>query len=186
MKALRTGDAQFLRECAERMLRLADELDNQSDAPTPMIKSQPGLLGSSWDTPKTLSEGDLLERAMSEYRSRQRRCRHLPDELFGEPAWDMLVDLFIAALQRRQISVSSACLASGVPSTTALRWLGQLERMSLVAREASKHDLRVVLVKLTDQCFQTMVAYYSDLPARKAWDKNRIEEHVAYPAHPVA
>src|SRR3546814_14904450 len=55
-------------------------------------------------------------------RLRMRRGCSLDSELFGEPAWDMLLDLYAAALDGRRLSVASSCLVAGVPPTTSRRW----------------------------------------------------------------
>lgn len=70
-------------------------------------------------------------------------------DLFGEPAWDILLDLYIAHGEGKQVSVSSACIGSAAPSTTGLRWLGVLADEGLVVREADADDHRRVLVRLT-------------------------------------
>ncbi len=70
-------------------------------------------------------------------------------DLFGEPAWDILLDLFIAAGEGKNVSVSSACIGSAAPSTTGLRWLGILADEGLVLRENDPEDHRRVLVRLT-------------------------------------
>jgi len=44
-------------------------------------------------------------------------------ELFGEPAWDMLLALYEAHLEQRALSKSSLHLASMAPWPTALRWM---------------------------------------------------------------
>lgn len=80
---------------------------------------------------------------------RRRRKQFLPAELFGEPAWDILLDLFASRLESKDISVSSACIASGVPPTTALRWLARLEILGLVERVQDAQDKRRVHVRLT-------------------------------------
>ncbi|MBK9004927.1 MAG: hypothetical protein IPM67_01435 [Sphingomonadales bacterium] len=54
----------------------------------------------------------------------------------------MLVDLFIAAEEGKQISVSSLCIASAVPMTTALRWIAILEAKRLIERKADPLDSR--------------------------------------------
>ncbi len=81
-----------------------------------------------------------------------RRKRHAifgnPD-LFGEPAWDILLDLFIAQGEGKTVSVSSACIGSASPATTGLRWLGVLADEGLVVRENDPEDHRRVLVRLT-------------------------------------
>lgn len=70
-------------------------------------------------------------------------------DLFGEPAWDILLDLYIAHAEGKQVSVSSACIGSAAPPTTGLRWLGVLADEGLVVREADAGDNRRVLVRLT-------------------------------------
>ncbi len=54
-------------------------------------------------------------------------------DLFQDPAWDILLDLYAAALENRAVPVTSACIASMVPTTTALRWIKLLESRGLVA-----------------------------------------------------
>lgn len=178
MSARQNEDVRILRECAARLIKLANNLDTHQSARETDNQGTTSVLQQTWNQRGTASTSKLLERAMSDYRARQRRIRHLPKDLFGEPAWDMLLDLFITALQHRQISVSSACLASGVPSTTALRWLGQLERIGLVERNASPYDQRVVWVKLTNQGLQALTEYYSKSDPANLVGSEPIEEYV--------
>jgi DNA-binding MarR family transcriptional regulator len=73
------------------------------------------------------------------------------NDLFFDPAWDILLDLYIARAEGRFISVSSACLASAVPATTGLRWLKILEDRALVSRKADVGDGRRNFIALTDK-----------------------------------
>lgn len=70
--------------------------------------------------------------------------------LFGEPAWDILLDVFIAQKSRREVQVSSVCLDAGVPSTTILRWLTRLEQEGLIYRASDNVDGRRRYVRLTE------------------------------------
>lgn len=70
-------------------------------------------------------------------------------DLFGEPAWDILLDLYIAQGEGKPVSVSSACIGSAAPATTGLRWLGVLADEGLILRENDPDDHRRVLVRLT-------------------------------------
>ncbi|WP_419807694.1 hypothetical protein [Sphingomonas sp.] len=54
----------------------------------------------------------------------------------------MLLDLFAARAEGRRISVSSACIASGVATSTALRWVAQMELDGLVPRRPDPSDGR--------------------------------------------
>src|SRR3546814_17984132 len=61
-------------------------------------------------------------------RFRRLRDRYFAGDLFADPAWDMLLDLYAARSQNSHpVSVSSLCIASSVPATTALRWIKAME-----------------------------------------------------------
>lgn len=81
-------------------------------------------------------------------------------ELFGEPAWDILLDLFIAQAEGKAVSVSSACIGSAAPATTGLRWLGILADEGLVVRENDPEDQRRVMVRLTDAGVTAMERFF--------------------------
>lgn len=92
---------------------------------------------------------NLAELAAEELRERGRRSAHFPANLFGEPAWDILLDLYLNACRGKEVSVSSACLAAQVPATTGLRWVGLLEAEGFIARRPSERDRRTVILDLT-------------------------------------
>ncbi|MDQ0317613.1 response regulator [Amorphus orientalis] len=70
--------------------------------------------------------------------------------LFSDPSWDMLLDLALAEASGRTISVTSLCLASGAPTTTALRRIDDLQSAGLIDRVPDQEDRRRLVVKLTD------------------------------------
>lgn len=84
------------------------------------------------------------------YALRRSRGEAFGENLFGEPAWDMLLDLFISLAERRHISVSSLAIGSGGSSTTALRYLGLMEDRGLVLRIPDKADGRRTHIRLTE------------------------------------
>jgi hypothetical protein len=92
-------------------------------------------------------------------RARQARERFLPAELFGDPAWDMLLDLFVAHLDEREVSVSSLCIAARVPTTTALRWIRTLCDAGLFERRNDPADARRAFVSLSPEAAAAMAAY---------------------------
>lgn len=105
--------------------------------------------------------GDMAREA---YAVRRRRTAIFDnDELFGEPAWDILLDLYIANVENKPVSVSSACIGSAAPPTTGLRWLGVLSEQGLIAREHDPEDQRRVLVRLTDKGLAAMDEYFASL-----------------------
>lgn len=81
-------------------------------------------------------------------------------DLFGEPAWDIMLDLFIAHGDGKQVSVSSACIGSAAPATTGLRWLAVLADEGLILRESDPQDQRRVLVQLSDAGLAAMSTFF--------------------------
>ena len=96
---------------------------------------------------------------------RRLRDRFLDPDLFGEPAWDMLLDLYAARLEHQRVSVSSLCIAAAVPSTTALRWLRTLTESGLVVRRADPHDKRRVFIELGEPAARGLTGYFAELAA---------------------
>lgn len=92
---------------------------------------------------------------------RSRRRRIFGPGIFGEPAWDMLLDLYSATLEGRAESVSSVAVASGAPPTTALRWIMLLEESGWVVREPDPNDGRRVLVSLSPRARSAMDLFFN-------------------------
>lgn len=101
----------------------------------------------------------LARRMIIERRLRD-RLLDLP-EIFGEPAWDIMLDLFVASVDNRLVSTTSACLSSTAPATTGLRYLRVLEDKGLVERVPDEEDGRVVNVRLTESAVGKMVQLLS-------------------------
>lgn len=70
--------------------------------------------------------------------------------LFSDPSWDMLLDLALAEASGRAISVTSLCIASRAPTTTALRRIDELQAAGLIERVPDQEDRRRIVVKLTE------------------------------------
>jgi DNA-binding MarR family transcriptional regulator len=100
--------------------------------------------------------------AQAMYAARRLRDHYLDPHLFGEPAWDMLLDLFIRTARGRRTAVTSLCIASRVPLTTALRWIGTLQDAGLVLREEAEHDRRVAYVTLSAEGFAAVRRFLVD------------------------
>ena len=111
---------------------------------------------------RIISTLELAARAQRVYQSRRKRAQIFDDEkLFGEPAWDILLDLFIAACHEKRVAVTSACIGAYVPNTTALRWLNVLELKGLIFRESDEQDGRRTYVALSELGFKRMSEYFS-------------------------
>ncbi|KPF93220.1 hypothetical protein IP81_02965 [Novosphingobium sp. AAP83] len=96
-------------------------------------------------------------------RQRQLRGRFFQSDLFADPAWDMLLDLTAARVEHKRVSVTSLCLASGVPPTTALRWINQMTDMGLFCRAEDDSDRRRAFVTLSDKACDGMAHYFAEV-----------------------
>lgn len=97
--------------------------------------------------------------AKAEYAARRRRDRIFSTDLFADPAWDMLLDLYVQRHLTRPVSIHSLCIAAAVPQTTALRWIGKLDRTGLIVRRRCPYDNRVIHVTLSDAGLDVMERY---------------------------
>lgn len=115
------------------------------------------------ETPVSFEPTTSLQRAKEYYRKRRLRERMFESpDLFADPAWDILIDLFIAYEEGKEISVSSVCIASAVPPTTALRWIKILEETGNILRYQDPSDARRIFISLSEASVEKLRAYFSD------------------------
>jgi DNA-binding MarR family transcriptional regulator len=82
------------------------------------------------------------------FETRKTRTRLFPASMFSEPAWEMLLALFIS-----DEAPAAAELARrvGTPLTTAMRWITYLESHKLIRRDSCSADRRAHRIRLTDR-----------------------------------
>lgn len=98
-----------------------------------------------------------------------RRARNdiFGDELFFDPAWDILLEAFAAHLAQQRISVSSLCFGAAVPQTTALRWINKLEKDGWLIRRSDPHDGRRWWIELSENGADALDKYFAKIPPGK-------------------
>jgi DNA-binding MarR family transcriptional regulator len=96
-------------------------------------------------------------------RARRLRARYFAEELFADPAWDMLLDLLQAEISHMRTPVSSLCIAAAVPATTALRWLKAMVSQGIFIRRADPHDGRRVFVELAPEASNALRRYFAEV-----------------------
>ena len=137
-----------------RLNEVADNLEGRtSPFFWPPIPPTSEVLPTSTTFP---SDHELANSARTVSKYRLSRDNYFPKGLFGEPAWNMLVDLFITHTEGTPVSVSSLGIASGSAPTTALRHMEVLENHGLIERYPSVTDRRVILVQLTAEGVHSM------------------------------
>ena len=108
-----------LRQLSDEVSRIAATLARLSVVPGPATAAPSDPVGDTAMPGPTVS----LEQVRQIVRARRLRSRFFDEELFADPAWDMLLDLLHAEISQHRVPVSSLCIAAAVPATTALRWI---------------------------------------------------------------
>jgi DNA-binding MarR family transcriptional regulator len=81
---------------------------------------------------------------------RMRRIEIFGKEIFKEPAWDMLLILYVNESFGTRQTVSRLIENSGASFTTGLRWMKYLTNKGLIERSGHPNDKRKAFLKLTD------------------------------------
>jgi DNA repair protein RadC len=115
------------------------------------------------------SEEARLAAAKWLYWSRGLRSQTLTCSLFGEPAWDLLLDLYIREKSGSRSSVTSACIGSRAPHTTALRHISALCRTKWISRVPDDADKRRYWLALTPNAVAKLDRHFDHLVATKGF-----------------
>lgn len=92
---------------------------------------------------------DLTRAAKRTIKIREARRKYLPEGYFEEPAYNILLDLYVAQAERRTVYVNDACIASNTPTSTALRWISILVRDGFAERFRDDKDARRTILQIT-------------------------------------
>ena len=171
VRDLTEGDRLTLVRLTEQVTRLAERLDGLGEGDPSSTSAfrfnspADGFNGAKGEdrSPKRSLPDPRLVRTI--IRQRQLRGRHFGDDLFADPAWDMLLDLTAAHAEHERVSVTSLCIASGVPPTTALRWIAQMVDLGLLERVQDSADKRRAFIRLSERAVDAMAAYFAELAA---------------------
>jgi DNA-binding MarR family transcriptional regulator len=148
--------AERLRQLSEEVSRIASTLARLSTGPSTPLR--PAEAFPNADAPPI-----SVEAVRSVIRARRLRARYFQEDLFADPAWDMLLDLLQAEIAQLRVPVSSLCIAAAVPATTALRWLKTMVGQGIFIRRADPHDGRRVFVELAPEASSAMRRYFADV-----------------------
>lgn len=143
------SQTELLREKLQSALRLVDQ-----QAPTPVVRAS--------DQPVTEQEVRAL------LKLRRNRDRFFDSDMFADPAWDILLELYAASLSQIRTTVGRLCIAAAVPATTALRWITHLEQKGLIVRKPDPTDGRRHFLMLSTAALDSMNAYFRTVPQAPA------------------
>jgi len=149
-------NAARLRQLSDEVNRIAATLARLSTGPA--ATARPAEAEAEGEAPDV--SVDAIRMVI---RARRLRARYFPEELFADPAWDMLLDLLQAEISKLRVPVSSLCIAAAVPATTALRWLKTMTQQGIFVRRADPHDGRRVFVELAPQTSHALRRYFAEV-----------------------
>lgn len=95
-------------------------------------------------------------------RDRASRLAHLPSELFAEPAWDIMLELYAFHLVGREVPQSDLLIRINVPPSTSIRWSKMLEAEGLVTRKAHDGSGDVTAITLTRKGIHALDRYFDN------------------------
>lgn len=157
-----------LAEFARTLAKIAESDTSSAMADKP-VSFRPAPLGGFQPFPtKAAATPAMLtpERLREIIRLRRQRERFFDNSLFADPAWDILLDLKAAQLEKQMVSVSSLCIAAAVPPTTALRWISAMTESGMLIRQQDPDDARRVFILLSEETNARIEDYFASIADR--------------------
>ena len=106
----------------------------------------------------------LVSKARMVLSSRLVREQYFHCDLFGEPAWEILLALYVIEDSGARFTISKLAECINAPLSTVVRWVKTLEEQSLVSRMNHPTDRRIIFVRLLDEGRKAMDDYLGALP----------------------
>lgn len=127
----------------------------------------PGAAADQNDPADDSEQRLLAAIAKSELHNRRRRDSLIRHDLFAEPAWDLLLNLYIEHHGHQPVDVERLCAAAAVPPTTALRWIGILMENDLVTLCPRAGESADAQLELSARGVEEMERYLRDFLYRE-------------------
>jgi len=143
----------------EEFIRQADDLRDRLGAALRIV-DQLGAVCETRPSNDPVKEEDVRRMI----RLRRARSRFFGKDLFADPVWDILLELYASELGQMKIAITALTQASAVPPTTALRWINALEASGLIIRSADPIDGRRTFVFLSPLGLEAMANYFRLIP----------------------
>ncbi len=139
----------LIKDLTAKLSAVAEEFSGRAERVDDRVPDQQGERGrsSSLDMAQTLID------------QRRMRRRFLPDDLFHEPAWDMLLALYLAWHANKVMNVKTLVSAADAPVTTSQRWIDHLAKLGLATRVVDPTDRRRIEVTLSHTGLEAIDGY---------------------------
>lgn len=112
------------------------------------VAAQTGLPNS--EDPSLRPNDVLVTMARNDLNARQRKKKIFSEsEIFGEPAFEILLHTYVADAERRTLAATELCSSASVPISIGTRYISILEQQGLLSRHPSMTDFRTTIVSIT-------------------------------------
>lgn len=115
------------------------------------------------DSRQSPTAAELSGLAGEIFDARRRRDKMLGADLFGEPAWDMILALYCLPARGETLGVTSLSYAANVPMATGHRVQAALRARGLIEQSPEPSDARRQLVSLTEKGRVLLERYLASL-----------------------
>ncbi len=116
--------------------------------------------------PEVINDAELVVRAenLLKWSRLKAQFLNLGTGLFSDSCWDMCLDIYICDLKEEQITVSSVAHSSGIPMTTAMRYINVMSEEGLLEKTPNPSDNRMVFVSTSSSCKERISDVLKHLP----------------------
>lgn len=149
--------------CDDLAVRAADfesvfaQLDSLEVALQQARAQLDAMLGDRQDSGPTRPEIDSAARVARRILDIRHDLRaHFGIGFIQDPAFEVLLELYVSAASSRRLSASSAYSGTDLALTTSSRWLARLSAAGIVIRDADPADGRRIWVSLSNHAFATL------------------------------
>ena len=114
----------------------------------------------------SLSHIDMIERAEKYLHWGRTKSQTLDsgNGLFADSCWNMCLDIFICGLKEERVTVSAIAHSSGIPMTTAMRYINVMVEQGLIEKTPNPADNRMVFVSVSPDCLTKIEGLLSSAP----------------------
>lgn len=84
--------------------------------------------------------------------------------LFADSCWNMCLDIYLCGLKGEQVTVSAIAHSSGIPMTTAMRYINVMVDQGLLEKTQNPDDNRMIFVSISLECVSKIEKLLSSAP----------------------
>lgn len=121
--------------------------DNTQPA-EPVNDSAPVLANDNIDTAELVRRAEKLLK-WNRFKAEMLSAR---SGLFADSCWNMCLDTYICDIKDKKITVSSIAHGSGIPMTTAMRYINVMVEEGLLVKSPNPSDNRMIFLSTSAAC----------------------------------